>query len=702
MRFVADYTRPLGDLADRAGLRGRALADLVRLGIRVPPGFVVSDVVCRRFLETGDIPSDAWEEIEAALVTMSHAFASMGVTRPQLFAVRSSPGVAMPGVLNSALYLGATTEVLSMLATAQGPGFAATVRLGILETLGLMRGLSPARYQSLLADVAGPEAQATLTTSQLEALAAAYRDLIVEESQRSIPDDVPGQLREAIESVFASWDRIEARRHRRRHGIADEDGMAVVIHPMIFGELPGDSGAGTVFSRDPVEGTPNVTGIYAPGESRPRVAIDDPRLSEVSATGPGASLVEVVRCLETEWGELVRLDYVCEGGEVWVIDGRVAGRSTQAAVRVAVEFVDEGLHSIEDALLSIDPERLGGILHPRFVTPPSAPPMARGLASSPGVATGPVVLTAADAIDSADAGLPAILVLREVLPRDLDGVARAAGLVTGHGGGTSHAAVAARAAGTPSVTGVGEPTADPSTVRIGDRVIGAGEWITIDGATGAVYQGKLPVAQPVAVGYLERLLEWADQFRSLGVWANADTALSAAAAKAAGADGIGLARTEYMFQGERLDVVRRILLSDSARDRADALVELENLQIGDFEGLLGVMDGTPVVVRLLDPPVHEFLPSRVDIELEMARRRLAGESVADLVSLEAAVEQWSEVNPMLGLPRCTSGRRHPRDLPGAGARGPRGGAETARRRRRPAAPTDDSAGGLDRGASAGA
>lgn len=650
MRFTADYTQDLGDLADRVGVRARSLADMARLGVRVPPGFAVSDVVCRRFLETGDIPTEAWSEIADALTRAAGDFKVSGVDRPLLFSVRSSPHLSMPGVLNSALYLGASKEVLADLASAQSEGMAALARLGFLDSLGRLRRLPPARYRGIVADLVGPVPAESWTQEQIETIADAYQALIVDESQRPIPDDLLGQLREGIEVVFASWDWTEASRFRRRHGIDDDEGMGIVVHPMIFGEGAADSGAGTMFSRDPRTGAQPAYGFYAPGVSWPRSHSDDPDLDVVNVgEGPCGELAGVLRRLETEWGDLIRLDFVRERGENWVIEARPADRTAQAAVRVAVDLVDEGLLSVDDALLSVDPEQLSGILHPRLAESPDRPPLVRGAPSSPGAASGPIVFEAYDAIAAAAAGSPAILVLRELLPGDLDGVARAAGLLTIHGGGTSHPAVAARAAGTPSVTGAGELAPGGDRVRLGEREVAAGEWITIDGSTGLVYPGRLEIAQPPGGGYLDRLLAWADQTRRLGVWANADTALSAAAARAAGADGIGLARTEYMFQGERLDVVRRILLSDAGRDRADALEQLENIQIGDFEDLLAAMDGIPVVVRLLDPPVHEFLPSRVDIEIEMAERRMGGEPTDDLEVLEAAVEKWSEVNPMLGL-----------------------------------------------------
>jgi pyruvate,orthophosphate dikinase len=332
---------------------------------------------------------------------------------------------------------------------------------------------------------------------------------------------------------------------------------------------------------------------------------------------------------------------------MWVIEARPADLLPEAAVRVAVDMVDEGLITREEALQSVDPESLAAMLHPRLTSQPDAEPIATGTATSPGAASGHLVFSAAAAIEAAEGGEEVILVLREVLPRDLDGVVSAAGLVTSHGGGTSHAVVAARGAGTPAVTGVADAVVGTDYVRFGSRELAADDVVTIDGATGTLFLGKFDIDQPPAASYLDRLLVWADDVRRLGVWANADTARAAAAAKRSGADGIGLARSEYMFHDERLGVVRRILLSDD--DRGEALEELESLQVGDFEDLLESMDGTPVVVRLLDPPLHEFLPSRADVEMEMEERRNAGETVEDLEKLESAIEQWSEVNPMLGL-----------------------------------------------------
>jgi pyruvate,orthophosphate dikinase len=620
-----------------------------RLGLPVPPGFAITDVACRRFLETGDLPEGAWEEARAALEGTVAAFAALDPARPVLLSVRSSPARSMPGLFNAALYLGATDESLAQLATWGGSRLALEARLGFLKTLGRLRGLSPARFNGIVAEIAGPAAE--WTDEQIAAICDAYAAVVIDVSQRPIPQDLPGQVLEGIEAVFASWDGLEARRFRRARHLSDDEGMGVVVHPTIFGELGESSGAGSAFSRNPDTGEPGLAGIFSPGVNRPRSQQHHPGLEPLRAVDPGRyeDVAAAVAVLERERKDLIRVDFVLEQGRLWFIEARSADRTAAAAVRTAVDMVGDGLIDRHHALRSVDPEGLAEMLHPRLIATPAPAPIAVGTATSPGAASGRLVFSGTAAVAAATAADPAILVLREVLPRDLDGVVAAAGLIASHGGGTSHAAVAARATGTPAVTGIPDVIVGTDYIRFGTRTLHSGDVVTIDGTTGNVYLGPHEIAAPPAASHLDLLLDWADEVRRLGVWANADTAGAAAAARRAGADGIGLARTEYMFHDERLAVMRRILLSEDRRERADALEELENLQIGDFETLLESMDGTPVVVRLLDPPLHEFLPSRLDVEHEIMGRRGAGESVADLEKLDAAIEQWSEVNPMLGL-----------------------------------------------------
>lgn len=648
MQYVFEYDAIPPDAADRVGRRGRAMAEMHRLGLPIPPGFAVADVASRRFLETGDIPAAAWEQIIAA-VRRPYPVGPPG--RPELWAVRASPGESMPEVLDVALYVGVTKPALAVLEEWADPWVAAHCRLGFLKTIARLRGIGRARYGGVVAEMVGPVPEESWSEEQVADVCRAYEDLIVAETQRALPEDLPGQLREAVEGVFASWARSDAVHFRRLHHISDDLGTALVVHPMILGQSGPQSGAGVVFSRDPETGAPGVTGAYVPGGSRPRSRLRYGDLGELRAVDPGGYelVADAAVRLEQNRRDLTRIDFVRERGTLWLIEGRRGERTVEAAVRVAVDMVDEGRISPQDAILAVEPARLPGMLHPRLVEPRPEQPIAVGGATSPGAASGRLVFSAADAVSAAERGDDVILVLREVHPQDLDGVLSAAGLITSHGGRTSHAAVAARAAGTPAVTGVADMNIEADGVRFGVRRFGAGAVLTIDGTEGEVYPGELNIAPPPAASHLDRLLGWADGMRRLEVWANADTARAAAAARRAGAEGIGLARTEYMFQGERLAVVRRILLSEDGRDRAAALEQLESLQVGDFERLLEAMDGSTVVVRLLDPPVHEFLPSRADVEGQIAARRSAGEAVADLERLHEAIEHWSESNPMLGL-----------------------------------------------------
>ena len=589
MNHVLDYGADLGESADRAGARGRALSQMAALGMPVPPGFVVTDIACRRFLETGDIPSAAWAEVIDGLARTAESIRERGnersdTSRPVLYSVRSSPPVAMPGLFDSALYLGCTPQAMEQLARWGGRRLALTARLGFLKAIGRLRSLPGAHYSLIVADIAGPAARSDWSDDQIEEVCSAYEAVVADVSQRPIPDDVPGQVREGIEGVFASWDGLGAHRFRRVHGLSDDDGMGVVIHPMIFGELDDDSGAGYVVSRDPLDGSPEIVGRYEPGSNRPAPGVSPAGLEGFRGVAPADYdlVIAAVGDLERSNGDIMRIDFVRERGRIWMIEGRPAERSPESAVRVAVDMVEEGLMSTERAILSVDPESLAGMLHPRLASPPADEPLAVGTATSPGAASGRLVFSVPAAVAAAEGGEPAILVLREVLPRDLDGVVSAAGLITSHGGGTSHAAVAARAAGSPAVTGIADVVLSADSVRIGGRTLTSTDVVTIDGSTGLVYAGELGIVQPPAASYLDRLLEWADAVRRLGVWANADTARAAVLARAAGAEGIGLARSEYMFHGERLAVVRRILLSADVRERAYALEELETLQIADF------------------------------------------------------------------------------------------------------------------------
>ncbi len=619
------------------------LSTLSQRGIPVPPGFAISDVACRRFLEVGEFPLGMWEEVEAEVARLA---AETPPGRPTLLAVRSSPPVDMPGILGRALHVGCDAAAASTLADWVSPEFAAQVRIDFLRGVAEQRKVPEHRVTSVLA------ASPRHSSESLAADAASLEALIVEESQRPIPTDTLDQLREGIEAVFASWDGATPRRFRRRHRVSDDLGTSVIVHLMVLGSAGPDSGSGVAFSRDPTTGEIRTAGVFAAGAPQPGALPDYPGLDNLERSNPNvfAEVTELLCELEGITGDMMRIDFVCERGELRVLEARPGERSSRAAVKIAVDLAEAEMITRQEAVLRIDPDSLEEMLHGRLLEPDASPLIAAG-AASPGAAAGEIALDSAAAREAAATGRSVILVRRETTPEDLGGVIAAAGVLTSHGGPTSHAAVAARGSGTPAVTGANEVVVDSvaGTVHIGDRTFAAGDAITIDGGTGLVYAGALHVVPPEPSAELTRLLEWADEFRRIQVWANADTPEAAALARRQGAEGIGLARTEYMFSGDRLGVVRRIILTDDAKERTRALESLEELQIGDFERLLESMDGQAVVVRLLDPPLHEFLPDRREVAAELRSTAVGTERHAELRELLVAIDHWEESNPMLGL-----------------------------------------------------
>ncbi|HSF86042.1 MAG TPA: putative PEP-binding protein [Acidimicrobiia bacterium] len=619
------------------------LSTLKQRGFPVPPGFVVSDVACRRFLEVGEFPAGMWEEVEAAVARLVDG---LPPDRPALLAVRSSPPVEMPGILGRALHVGCDEAAAARLAAWHSPEFAAQVRLEFLRGVAAQRKVPEHRVAAVAATAPGAELEA------LERDVAALEELIVAESQRPIPDHPLEQLREGIQAVFASWDDAVPHRFRRRHDVSDDLGTSVIVHVMALGSVGSDSGAGVAFSRDPRSGEPRTAGVFAPGEAQPGALPHYPGLENLASDHPDnyAEVVDILCELEGMTCDMMRIDFIRERDALWLVEARPGERSSGAGVRIVVDLANAGMITRQEAVARIDPDSLDDILHARLDAPGAMPLITAG-AASPGAAAGEIVLDSAEAIAAKAAGRPVILVRRETTPEDLAGVIAADGVLTSHGGPTSHAAVAARGTGTPAVTGANNVVVDVAAgiVHIGDTVMRSGDGITIDGGEGTVYAGMLPLEIPQPSEHLDQLLEWADEFRRMEVWANADTPDAAAHAKKLGAEGIGLARTEYMFSGDRLEVVRTIILTDDAKERTRALEQLEELQIADFERLLESMDGQAVVVRLLDPPLHEFLPDRREVDAYLRNAAPGSDEAAELRELLVAIDQWEESNPMLGL-----------------------------------------------------
>ncbi|HUO46731.1 MAG TPA: pyruvate, phosphate dikinase [Acidimicrobiia bacterium] len=662
MQYVIDFADGDASMRDLLGGKGAGLAEMVRLGLRVPPGFTITTDACRAVMSSGTVPETLWEEVDQAIsrleVSAGRSFGS-GAT-PLLVSVRSGAKFSMPGMMDSVLNLGINDEVVESLATWSGDRhFAWDAYRRFVQMYGeVVLGVEEHHFQEVLSDLRasrGVDHDGHLTAEDLAHATSRFRK-IVSNAGQELPTDPRRQLHGAIEAVFASWENKRAREYRRLHSIPDDIGTAVNVQMMVFGDLGEDSGTGVCFTRNPATGEPQPYGDYlaqAQGEDVVAGIRNTSSLDDLGRIHPQShqELLGVMENLERHFTDMCDIEFTIEKGSLWILQTRAGKRTAHAAVRIAVDMAHEGVIDQAEAVRRVDPEALEQLERPRITDSAQRQAITTGIPASPGAATGKVVFTADRAVELAKAGEILILVRPETTPDDIHGMAAAKGILTSHGGKTSHAAVVARGMGKPAVTGASGIVVDMSASRasVGEHDFVEGDLITIDGTSGAVFAGAVPLEEPRPIPELETLLTWADEFRQLGVRANADTADDAAIARAAGAEGIGLARTEHMFLGERTAIVQRIILSPEGAERDQALAQLQSQQITDFETLLEAMDGLPVIVRLLDPPLHEFLPSRLELEHEMVARVRLGRSIADLERMSAQVARWEENNPMLGL-----------------------------------------------------
>jgi pyruvate,orthophosphate dikinase len=664
MPQLHDFSATDGSDRDLLGGKGAGLARMTSLGLPVPPGFTITTDVCRAAMKTGEIPPELWPEVDAAVArleeTTERTFGSGPA--PLLLSVRSGAKFSMPGMMDTILNLGINDDVVEALIEWSGdPHFAwDAYRRFVQMYADVVLGVNEQLFQEVLAELRekrGVEDDSELTAEDLENATTRFREIVDRERPGELPYDASDQLQGAITAVFRSWNTKRAVEYRRIHSIPDDLGTAANVQMMVFGDLGEDSGTGVCFTRDPSTGEKQVYGDYLPraqGEDVVAGIRNTLTLDQLGELHPEAHdrLLEIMDGLESHYRDMCDIEFTIERNVLYILQTRAGKRTAAAAVKMAVAMVDEGLIDRETAVSRVEPASLEQLHRPRLADRvKGSPPLAMGVAASPGAATGIVVFTADDAVAEARDGASVILVRPETTPDDIHGMAAAAGILTSQGGKTSHAAVVARGMGKPAVTGAAKLQVDPGAgiASTGAADVRRGEVITMDGTSGAVYVGEVELVPPEVPAELEQLLEWADEFRRLGVRANADIAEDAAMARARGAEGIGLARTEHMFLGERLSIVQRIILSSDSTEREKALADLEDQQVGDFESLLEAMDGLPVVIRLLDPPLHEFLPSRLDLEHEMLRRVRAGRPIDDLQAMSDQVARWEEDNPMLGL-----------------------------------------------------
>ncbi|HLV90684.1 MAG TPA: pyruvate, phosphate dikinase [Acidimicrobiia bacterium] len=660
------YDFDQGDWTDRGllGGKGAGLAEMTHLGLPVPPGFTITTEVCRHAMKTGELPADLWDEVDAAVSRLEEKSGRSfggGGEAPLLLSVRSGAKFSMPGMMDTVLNIGVNDEVVEELIAWSGdPHFAWDVYRRFIQMYGdVVLGIEESRFQGVLTMLrarSGVQSDADLSAADLQRATYEFKAIVEEHRPGQLPSDPTEQLRGAVEAVFKSWTNKRAIDYRRIHDIPDDLGTAANVQMMVFGDLGEDSGTGVCFTRDPSSGARVYYGDYLPraqGEDVVSGARNTLSLDALKDLHPDchAELIGYMDRLEENYRDMMDIEFTIEKGKLFILQSRVGKRTPAAAVRIAVAITNEGTISKEEALLRVDPETLEQLHRPRVSPDTDAVPIATGVDASPGAAVGQICFSSDDAVRIAAEGKDVILVRPETTPDDIHGMAAAVGILTSQGGKTSHAAVVARGMGKPAVTGAAALTVDPEggVVLVAGRELRAGDTITLDGTAGKVYVGEVDLVAPEPLPELLTLLEWADEVRQLGVRANADTPEDAAEARKRGAQGIGLARTEHMFMGERLQIVQRVILARSPVERQRALEQLETQQVDDFEAILEAMDGLPVVVRLLDPPLHEFLPSRLELEQEALRRVRSGRPIDELRDMSDQVARWEEDNPMLGL-----------------------------------------------------
>ncbi|GAA1537461.1 pyruvate, phosphate dikinase [Nocardioides humi] len=674
--YVYSFGTPGTPDRDRLGGKGAELARMVQLGLPVPPGFTVTTAACRQVLAQGVRPAGLAGDIDRhlALVEDETGRRLGDPERPLLLAVRSGAAISMPGMMDTVLDVGLNDETVAGLARSTGnERFAWDCYRRLVQMFGeTVLGVPAERFAGVLADVVaehGAADAAALDAAGLRVVVERGNALCEEIAGRTLPQDPREQLDLAIDAVFASWNGDRARLYRRRFGIADDLGTAVNVQAMVFGNRGPRSGTGVAFTRDPATGDLGDYGEYlsdAQGEdvvSGARTAVPLARLRELDLASY-RRLRSVMGTLERHYRDLCDIEFTVEDGRLWILQVRVGKRSPAAAFRIAADLVEEGMITEDEALVRVTGEQLTQLMFPQLDAGSAGSEIAAGLAASPGAAVGRVVLDSATAVALAARGEDVVLVRPETRADDLPGMVAACAVVTARGGRTSHAAVVARGMGLPAVCGVDGLEIDLATRQValaGERLFAEGDVVSVDGGTGRVYRGRhrtVPsevtrwlegevVASPL-VAAVARLLAHADRTRRLGVRANAETAPDVARAVRFGAEGVGLCRTEHMFLGERRTYVERVLLGSDA-ERAEALRGLTRLQRESFAGVLDAAGGRPVTIRLLDAPLHEFLPDLTELSVCSALARERGRPDRALEERTAAVRRHHEQNPMTGL-----------------------------------------------------
>ncbi len=679
------------------GGKGANLAEMARIGLPVPPGFTITCQTCMDYAHGGNTwPEGVLEAIAEARADLEQRCGKRlgDAADPLLVSVRSGAPISMPGMMDTVLDLGLNDEsVLGLAAQTGNDRFAwDSYRRFIQMFANVVMGIDSDLFEHAIARAkaaAHVSADTELSAEDLQGLVAtfkqifsehvsaeAYPELVDENGQVAFPQDPEVQLELAVAAVFGSWDCERARLYRRQNDIANDLGTAVNVQAMAFGNKGDTSASGVAFTRNPATGAREFYGDYlvnAQGEDvvagiRNTEPIEDLRRTP-GLEAAGEQLERIFGILEQHYRDMMDIEFTIEQGKLYMLQTRVGKRTAAAALKIAVDLEREGVITREEALLRINPAQLDQLMHPQIAKDAARDVIAHGLNASPGAAVGGIVFSAADAVAEANAGRDCVLVRWETTPDDLAGMTAAKGILTSHGGKTSHAAVIARGMGKPCVCGVDALRIDAARKEVAvagtDLVLHEGDVISIDGGTGEVMLGAVALERPGTTGDLATVLGWADDVRRLGVRANADNPADARLSLELGAEGIGLTRTEHMFLGQRKSIIQRFILADTDEERAAAAEELSRAQEGDFYEILSAMDGLPVTIRLLDPPLHEFLDNPRELAVSLARMECEGAPADELArtrALLARIDALSEANPMLGLRGCRLGFAFP-ELP---------------------------------------
>ena len=688
-QWVYLFDEGQAEMKSLLGGKGANVAEMMRVGLPVPPGFTITTEACNAYnAYRRQFPEGMWSQAQEALQQLE-ASANKGFGNPDnplLVSVRSGAAISMPGMMDTVLNLGLNDETVEGLARlADNRRFALDAyRRFISMFANIVIGVTMDKFERTLARFKAQTKggkDTDLTADQLTELIEAYKLIVFSDRHGDeFPQDPYEQLRMAIAAVFDSWNGRRAQDYRRIHHIPDDLGTAVTVQAMVFGNLGWDSGTGVAFTRNPSTGEKVIYGEYllnAQGEDVVAGIRTPQAISQLADDLPAVykQLEEITQSLEKHYQDMQDIEFTVEQDKLWMLQTRTGKRTGAAAIRIAVEMVQEGLIDQTSAIQQVEPNQLEQLLHPTVDPDADVTVLTSGLPASPGAAAGRVVFLPDDAEEKANEGEKVILVRHETSPEDFHGMAVAAAILTARGGMTSHAAVVARGMGTPCVVGASglQISTDEGVMRVGGHEVRRGDWITVDGSTGRILLGQVPTRQPELDDNFRTFMAWADEVRQLDVRANADTGADAAAARGFGAQGIGLCRTEHMFLGEdRLKIMREMILAEDLAAREAALEKLLPIQRQDFLDIFKAMDGLPVTIRLLDPPLHEFLPNFEELQAELYELKLNMQQSNSFVDVDQflrriwekeqllrQVERLRESNPMLGHRGCRLGLVYP-------------------------------------------